>query len=190
MTNRLKVLRTDHTNFKRLLGLLDAEIARFQKGVEPDYVLMRDALHYMTQYADRVHHPAEDVIFERLLKLDSSLKPAITEMLVEHERLVASGSELLQVLEEVLGDAVMSRDAVTDTARKYLDAMRAHIDKEERTLFPLAEMRLKAADWAAIEAQSRELPDPLFGTATDPRYRAIVERLPKGTPAAYPPSKA
>lgn len=179
MPNPLKTLRADHTNFKGLLGLLDAEIARFQKGKEPDYPLMRDALHYMTQYPDRVHHPAEDVIFEHLLKLDSSLKPAITEMFVEHERLVAGGTELLRLLEEVLGDAVMSRDVVTAAARKYLDAMRAHIDREERTLFPLAEKRLTAADWAAIEAESRKLPDPLFGTVTDPRYRAILERLPK-----------
>jgi len=177
VANGLKVLRTDHTNFKRLLTLLESEIARFRRGEKPDYELMHDALHFITQYPDRVHHPAEDAIFARLEKVDASAQPAVTAMIAEHERLVASGTELLKLLEEVLGDAMMSRETVAATAEKYFGTMRAHIDREESTLFPLAEKRLTAADWKAIEAERRAEADPLFGAHADQRYRAILERL-------------
>lgn len=179
----IRTLQNDHRNFRRLLDLFEAELMLFHRGDEPDYALMRDIVLYMTQYPDQVHHPNEDLIFDRLQKVDPGARLAVIGLLREHEELIAKGSELFALLDEIVGDAFIARDTVESAAHAYVSGMRAHIEKEEGTLFPLAVSRLGQGDWAAIAAASRRYDDPLFGARLDPGYRAIFERLsgPGGT---------
>lgn len=173
----IRALQNDHLNFQRLLDLFEAELALFHRGEEPDYALMRDIVFYMTQYPDQVHHPNEDLIFDRLQKADPGARLAVIGLLREHEDLVARGSELCALLDEIVGDAFIARDTVESLAHAYVNGLRAHIEKEESTLFPLAVSRLGQSDWAAIAAASRHHDDPLFGARLEPGYRALLERL-------------
>jgi len=174
---QLRVLQREHHNFKRLLNLFETQLALFRRGDDPDYALMRDIMRYLTQYPDRFHHPNEDLVFERLQQVEPAAGHFILQLLKEHEQLFARGSELLAALDDIAGDALIARDALEALARGYLDGLRAHMDKEESTLFPLAEQRLTRADWAAIATAIRRYDDPLFGAQVAPGYRAIFEQL-------------
>ena len=173
----IRALEAEHRNFEGLLHLFESELALFHRGEEPDYALMRDIMLYLTQYPDRFHHPNEDVIFARLQQVDPSTRDAVAQLERQHGGLRAQGSELLVLLDEVLADALMSRDDVETPARAYAAALRAHMDREERELFPLAASRLGTRDWAAITSALHRYDDPLFGAQLDPGYRAIFERL-------------
>jgi len=175
----LKTLLADHRNFQELLRVFEAELARFHDADAPvDYPLMRDIMHYVTNYPDRVHHPMEDLVAECLLPMEPAARAPVAELRAEHEWLTATGTELLHLLEEIISDAMIPRDAVDSLARAYVERIRAHMDKEEATLFPMAARHLSAGDWAAITAAGHELSDPLFGnTPTDQTYRAIRDRL-------------
>lgn len=177
MHEELRRLYDDHECFRRLLRLLEAQIHRFQDGQDPDYELMRDVLHYMTEYPDQFHHPAEDLIFERLGRVDPASRPLVEAIEAEHEGLVASGAALLALLEKVLADTVIPRATVESAARKYLAWLRDHMDKEESSLFPLAARRLSAGDWEAVGVAVKRHDDPLFSAQVDRRYRAILEQL-------------
>ena len=179
MSDELRRLQNDHLNFRKLLRLFEIQIVLFHGGADPDYELMRDVVHYMTQYPDRFHHPAEDLVFERLLQLEPAARPLVKAIEKEHEELVASGVKLLQLLDEVVGDAVIARETVESSARKYLEWLLAHMEKEESTLFPMAAQRLTAADWADISAAVKRHEDPLFSARVHQRYRAILEHLSK-----------
>lgn len=177
----LAALEADHRNFRRLLTEFENELERF-RDAEPtvDYAIMRDIVHYMTSYSDQVHHPLEDLIAGRL----SPAEPAVADLRQEHESLTRAGADLLRILEEVIADAMIRRDAVERHAREYVQRLRAHMDREEAGLLPLAERRLGAADWASIRAAARNLEDPLFGQAADPKYRMLRDRLSAPTPGA------
>ncbi len=177
MSDELLRLQNDHLNFQKLLRLFESQIKLFHECEEPDYELMRDIMHYMTQYPDRFHHPAEDLVFERLLQLDPAARPLVKDLEKEHVELVASGVELLHLLDDVVADVMITRESVESAARTYLDQLRAHMEKEESTLFPMAGKRLSAKDWAAIETAVKRHDDPLFSTQVDQKYRAILEQL-------------
>ena len=174
---QLRALQREHHNFQRLLDLFESQLALFHRGEDPDYALMRDIMRYLTQYPDRFHHPNEDLVFERLQRVEPAAGPFILQLMKEHEQLFAKGSELLALLEEVANDVLIARDTVESSAKAYVDGLRAHMDKEEGTLFPLAEQRLKRADWDAIATAIRRYEDPLFGAQVAPGYRAIFEQL-------------
>ena len=63
MNRHIRKWQAEHANYRRLLDLLRSETERFTAGGQPDYELMSDVVHYMTQYPDRFHHPREDVAF-------------------------------------------------------------------------------------------------------------------------------
>lgn len=175
---QLEALEADHRNFQRLLRVFESELAQFHDAGQPDYGVMCDIMHYVTNFPDRTHHPTEEIIFERLLRLDPAARGPIEEIRQEHERLAGAGAELLRLLDEILSDAFIARDSVESPARAYVKMLREHMTKEESELFPRAAARLSPADWEAIAAVTRRLPDPLFSNApADQEYRAIRERL-------------
>ena len=62
----LERLNQDHKHLALVLDLLDTLLDLFHEGQEPDYELICEMLEYMENYEDQVHHPSEDLIFERM----------------------------------------------------------------------------------------------------------------------------
>src|ERR1700690_4120026 len=109
MTDLVAVWHAEHANFSRLLDLLEKEVIAFHAGEQPNYDLMLDIVFYLRHYADRVHHPQEDLVFARLLERDPKMKPQIDRLMQEHRVIGASGETLLGHLDKVVGDALEPR---------------------------------------------------------------------------------
>jgi hemerythrin-like domain-containing protein len=62
----VKAWHGEHQYFRRLLTLLQKQLDVFHGGESPNYELMMDIVSYLREYSDRLHHPREDVAFERL----------------------------------------------------------------------------------------------------------------------------
>ncbi len=60
----LERLHRDHINLARLLDLLERELNEFYAGRESDFDLKVEMLEYIECYAELIHHPTEDRIFE------------------------------------------------------------------------------------------------------------------------------
>jgi hemerythrin-like domain-containing protein len=163
----------EHQRFARLLDFLETQMAAFHAGEHPQYELMRDAVYYLHHFADRFHHPREDVAFARLAERDSSTQLAINRLLQEHRVISAAGSALLAQLEDILADAVIERETVEAAAGTYLVYYRHHLATEEADIMPLAARSLTPDDWAAVAAAVPAGPDPLFGDDIAARYRDI-----------------
>jgi hemerythrin-like domain-containing protein len=163
----------EHADFNRLLDLLEAQLSALQaEDQTPDYDLMRDIVSYLTSYADRAHHPREDVAFARLGQRDPALQLPINRLLQEHRVIRAAGKELLERLEQVAADVIIPREALETAAATYLVYYRHHVSREEREVLPRAKELLTRADWAALTAVS-VAPDPLFGDNPEARFREL-----------------
>lgn len=169
-------LRADHTNFVRLLDLLETELGSVadEEG-HVDYALMQDIMAYMTRYPDHFHHPKEALVFSRMEKRDGTLRPLVQRLAEDHRTLARKGTMFLVILQNVVDGELVRRDAIESSGWEYVDALRTHIYAEEDRVFRLAESLLLEQDWAAIDDAMEHMDDPLFGPVVENDYHRLFK---------------
>lgn len=181
MSEVIRQLCRDHQNVVRLLEVLEGRLNATGNVRRIDIQIMADVMEYMTHYPDRHHHPAEDLVFERLLERDVSTRSAVSELTREHQALADKGTKFLASLQRILKGEVILRDTVTKQGRLYIDLLRGHMRKEESGAFVRATQALDTTDWDNIERRKSAMEDPLFGPVVDKRYRDLFEYLTQRT---------
>ena len=181
MINPVNLWHGEHERFARLLAFLDTQMAVFHAGEHPQYELMRDAVFYLHHFADRFHHPREDVAFARIAGRATHMQLAINRLLQEHRVIGTTGETLLKLLEDILEDTVIERTAVEAAAATYLVYYRHHLATEEAEILPLAAQLLTPEDWAAVAVAVPAGPDPLFGDDIGARYRDLRAQIARET---------
>lgn len=179
MAKEIFNLRNEHVNFKKLLNLLDAQLDLLHRGENPDYQLMTDILYYMTQYSDLIHHPREEAIFSLLLERDSSVVEDVAEITRQHHIIGKSGACFYEKLENIINSEseIMQLQEIKLAGRLYGTTLRAHMDKEEQSLFVMAEQLLNDDDWKKIKTETLSKPDPIFGEAIEDRFHSVCDQL-------------
>lgn len=152
MENPVSVWHADHVRFTRLLDMLEKEVALFHSGEQPNYELMRDILLWLRHYADGVHHPREDVAFERMVLCDATLRIPVNRLLQEHRVITYAGGALLTRLDDAANGGFAPRAELEAAAATFLAYYRNHMAAEESTILPRAAELLQEADWAAVAA--------------------------------------
>ena len=128
-------LHDDHRRLTQVLGVLEAQIDRLARAEEIDFDLMLDAMTYITEFPNRLHHPVEDVLFARLAAIDPTASDACQAQIAEHERLFHDSAAFYALLEAVqMDEATVMRDRLADAGREFIAAQRAHLLREEREL--------------------------------------------------------
>ncbi|WP_161536438.1 hemerythrin domain-containing protein [Bradyrhizobium sp. LCT2] len=59
----IDLLVREHRNIDLLLVALQRELEIFEKGIRPDYEVIRAIISYFEVYPEVYHHPQEDLIF-------------------------------------------------------------------------------------------------------------------------------
>jgi len=183
MENGVFKLRKEHVNFKKLLSLFDKQLDLLHKGKPSDYRLMADILYYMTQYTDLVHHPIEEVIFKLLAIRDPGVVENVTELTKQHQTIGNSGELLYKKLENIINyeSDIKKSQEIEMLGRLYCSTLRIHMDKEEQSLFILAERLLNNDDWEKIRSDTETKPDPIFGEAIEARFHLVCDKLAQPT---------
>lgn len=177
MERQIVKWKAEHVDFLRLLDLLELQISLFHEGATPRYDVMLDIVYYLTHFADRFHHPREDVAITKLGERDPSVRALIQRVLGEHKVIAAAGKQLVEQLDAVLNGALLTRESVEVAAATYLTYYRQHMAQEEKELFPLADKWLLPADWKSVAAAIPSEDDPLFGKNVKERYRALHRQI-------------
>lgn len=152
MLDPIAAWHSDHVRFTRLLDTLDGEVALFHEGRQPNYELMRDILLWLRNYSDGVHHPREDMAFERLVAHAPALRLPVNRLLQEHRVIAHAGEALLVRLEEAAGGGFAPRAELEAAAATFLAYYRNHMSTEEGVVMRRAAELLDQADWAAVAA--------------------------------------
>lgn len=170
-------LGQDHARLARLLDLFEELLDRFHEGAEPDYELMCEMLEYMDSYSDIVHHPTEDLVFQRVLDKGSERHEVFGVLMRQHGVLGQLSKRFRQSLDGILHEEVLLREDVEAQGRELINTLRSHMRLEDEEAFPIALERLSADDWAEVEAIAPTVEDPLFGDPDPLRYRALYAQL-------------
>lgn len=177
MTQLLDRLQQDHKHLSLLLELLEKLLDMFHSGTEPDYEMMCEMLEYMENYSDQVHHPSEDMIFERLRTHAGQHHSVLEVLMRQHEVLSDLTRHFRQSLEGIVHEEVLRRDEVEAQGRDLVETLRKHLNLEESEAFPLAREILTEEDWEAIDASASKVVDPLFGDRDPMRFRTLYQHL-------------
>jgi hemerythrin-like domain-containing protein len=146
-------------------------------GGRPNYDLMLDIISYLRDYSDRVHHPREDVAFERLARRCPELAPALARLHQEHQVIAEAGEALRALLVAATEDAMLERTRIVVAAAMYLVYYGNHIAREEEEIVGRADRELGAEDWQAVRAAAPARDDPVFGSDPAERYRALRRQI-------------
>ena len=177
MASPVAYWREEHAYFRRLLELLHRQADRFQRGEKPNYELILDIIAYLRDYGDTVHHPREDVAFDRLVARAEDLALPIARLRQEHRVIAHAGEKLRGLLEAALGGSVVPVEEVETAAATYLVYFGNHIAKEDEDVLPRADALLTPEDWEAVREAVPPRHDPLFGETLEERYRELRRQI-------------
>jgi hemerythrin-like domain-containing protein len=159
-----------------LVDTLDNLLDGLESAGIGDWYLMQDIVRYLHEYSDTVHHPTEDLMFEKLVQRNPDRKEDVARLRREHVMLEKNTSQLVRVLETGTKRRT-EEDAkkVRDGARGYIRRLRKHMQFEQDELFPSATRCLTSKDWHDIELSLEIAEDPLFGDRVQREYRVLYE---------------
>jgi len=177
MVQVIDQLERDHRNMGLLLDIIAEEMNAYRKGQVPDFDLLRMIAEYILHYPDLVHHPKEDLVFERLALRDPGAKESIGNLVGEHKRLAELTRRFAKAMNDAANDVELPREWFDSLVTEYLLANRMHIQTEEKHFFPRAMSSLTGKDWAEIDERLTHIADPLFGEKVANAYLFLHERI-------------
>jgi hemerythrin-like domain-containing protein len=185
----IRALGDEHRYQARLLNLLERQVGLLNQRQTPDYEAMYGVMRYMTQFPDRLHHPKEDLVFEKIMLRDEAAKPKVKELLQAHEEIIVKGQRLLEAIEHGRkGDAQADPNLLRKAAHAYIGSLRRHMDIEHLHMFPLAQKLLTAEDWADVDARMKPILDPVFEAEPAGEFKALRDAE-QARPAPTPPGR-
>lgn len=187
--NPLTKLREEHVNMRRILVLIELQLSLLEARQEPDFALLANGLYYMRKFPSIIHHPKEDMIFQRLLDLGAPLEQEIAEIGRQHKEIYALEDHLIELVLQLQAGNKAPLSRLIELGRHYLETQRLHAEIEERVLFPKALELFRQRDWKEVRARSEQIEDPLFGNSISERYQCLYDYLLKEAAcngASYP----
>lgn len=174
-TNVTHVMGEEHQLILRMITLVEQNTRLMEDGRFRNWQFFLDAVDFIRTYADRFHHAKEeDVLFVALVENGMPAKNSpIEAMHMEHDQ----GRALVRALEAAARQALAGDEGkipqIAANAKGYAKLLRAHIDKEDQILYPLAERLLPAHVRPAMLAAYADAEAACPQLAT--RYRQLVE---------------
>lgn len=131
-------LMIEHRLIERALQLIDKERANIRTPKAPDTDFIKEAVDFILEYADKVHHAKEeDILFASLARksMSETHKKIMDELLNEH----VLGREYLKNILEGREQYLAGDRSGTDKMLKAMDSLLVlypqHIEKEDKHFF-------------------------------------------------------
>jgi len=177
MSNLVEQIHQDHINVSKVLDLIEQEVERARNEEMPDLELLQDAMRYMVNYSDLIHHPKEDSMFDRLVQKEPDAAKQVEVLRQEHQTLAELSGAFLEIVKAAESGEFILRDEVIKRGTEYVDFLRSHMDAEEVDLLKRANASLTDQDLDEINAQYASVRDPLMEESLNQEYAALYRSL-------------
>lgn len=176
-----QVLKDEHTLILQALDALERKIAALEAGAAPDRAYFEKAVQFLRTFADQCHHGKEEnLLFKAMVDQGFPLQGGpIAVMLSEHD----TGRGFIRGLAE--GTAGIGRDPaaaqqISQNGRGYIRLLRAHIDKENTILFPMADQVLSPQLQAHLGEEFERFETEETGAGVHEASLKLLEELQAG----------
>lgn len=131
-------LAEEHGHLSVLLDILENEVRVLRKWRTARYDITRSILKYMRSYPEMFHHPKEDAIYGRMMRLLPQTKQPIHDLCHEHRELDDLTQQLSDMIEDFEAGKDIAEFLIFDRIDAYIGAYREHIRIENEFFFPMA----------------------------------------------------
>lgn len=116
---------------------------------QPDWIRLGELIGFLDYYADRVHHPLEDRLFDHLMNkgLTPTERHLLFRNLEQHQEIKAMTEALMATLGDVRIGAVVEVVDFLEKVSDYAALQMRHMRFEESHLFPLIDQAFDNRDW-------------------------------------------
>lgn len=175
----LNIIHTDHKNIMQLLLVLEDKISLLKNEQAIDYQLIKSITSYLKKYADKYHHPMENLIYAYYLKYRVVEERVGTRLVDEHKQLKLMTEDVNDMLEMIMLDAIMPKERVIEKLETFLSLQRKHLIYEETEVLPQIAQTLTEDDWEHLNLQwqHHKYVDPLFGKKISEQFKALSEYI-------------
>ncbi len=144
-------LKAEHDVILHVIDSIEREAAQVEAGGDVRHEFFADAIAFVREFADGVHHQKEEkILFPRMVEAGVPKEGGpIGVMLYEHDEGRAHIRAMNAALPQAAGDGEARRVLIRE-ARGYVSLLRAHIEKENMILFPMADRVFDQAEKSAI----------------------------------------
>lgn len=154
----IQLMMDEHRLIEKVIDALEEYGGRIRKGEEGDRVDLSRFLRFIREYADACHHgKEEDILFDMMTRCGF---PKATGPLgvMYHEHMVGRNfAGIMQEGVEAVGPwPEVLRDQVLQAIDGYAEVLRAHIQKEDNVLYPMAAEKLPEEAMQEVQARCRE----------------------------------
>lgn len=180
MGKAIKDLMHEHEAIKSGLNILETMVDKLSKGVDVEKTDLNDMLNFLKDFADKCHHGKEEqYLFEYLVNAGMSKeKGPVAVMLQEHNM----GRSLIREMTESLNALPIDKNAFIGSAGKYITLLRAHIEKENKVLFIMADDRLDEKTQAEIYEKFEKYEAEVMGLDKHEELHKLLNSLAKKYP--------
>ena len=175
----IKIIHQDHKNIMQLLKVMENNINFLKADQDIDYPLLKSITSYLKKYADKYHHPMENLIYAHYLKYRVVEEEVANHLADDHKNLKILTAELDNMLEMILLDAILPQDLFLEKLTEFVEKQRQHLVYEEQEILPDIQKSLTPDDWAHLNLQwkFKEYVDPLFGENITEQFKALSEHI-------------
>lgn len=178
--NGIDLMVKEHTYIKRMLKIVRRASYKILQGAEIDFEDFNKMIDFIRNYADKHHHGKEEVIlFNRMVdEIGGAAEPLVKHgMLVEHDL----GRFYIRSLEEALGrvragDEESKLDVIAN-AVGYTQLLNSHIEKEDSTVYPFANRKLRKETLDIIDSECQSFEDKMKETNIQEKYLELLSVL-------------
>lgn len=179
MEHAFELLMHEHRIIERTLDAMEDWVKKVTEQQTDDRQELRRFVAFIRNFADRCHHgKEEDILFATMTEhgfvRDSG---PLGVMLKEHGEGRALATTLDKLASQTTPWKQSDRDRLAAAVRSYVDLLRAHIAKEDRVLYPMAQNRLPAEVTKRLEERFERFEEAEMGNGEHERLHSLAESL-------------
>lgn len=161
----------------RILKLIETEIEALIAEEYRDIGILNEAMRYMINYGDKIHHAKEDLMFDRLREVSPQTSEMVDAIAAEHEDIIRKGSDFHELIKAVEDGDFVLRDEIVRKGSEYVQMLYAHMRKEEEDILSRARELLSADDFDDVNREFDSSEDPLFGEMIQKQYSDLYNHI-------------
>ncbi len=149
------ILKEEHRAIERMLTVLETTVQRMESGDNISPQIIRDAISFIQQFADRCHHGKEETILFSAMEQKGFSREfgPLAVMLSEHDQGRSYVRGMLDALEEHESKKSEAMPRLAHNARSFVQLLREHIMKEDNVLFVMADQQFTESEQAFLSQE-------------------------------------
>lgn len=174
-----EILMEEHEIILSVLDALEKGADKLRAGESVPAQFFLDAADFIRNFADGCHHMKEEgVLFKTMVERGFPGEHGpIAVMLSEHEQGRDFTHDMGEAAQKLAKGDASARDAVAQAALGYVTLLRAHIQKENQILFPMAGNFIPESEHDSVTAAFEEVERKETGAGVHEKYEALAKAL-------------